>query len=78
MKDSWFKGWDDANDGKVQFLSYYEGGNGVDGRAQRMLEEITLEKSRLTSIAIVSIAIFSAMFLFSLDMVESRVGVSLW
>jgi hypothetical protein len=42
-----------------------------------MLEEITLDKSRLTSIAIVSIAIFSGMFLFSLDMVESRVGITL-
>jgi hypothetical protein len=29
------------------------------------------------SIAIVSIAIFSVMFLFSLDMVESRVGITL-
>jgi hypothetical protein len=77
MEDAWSKGWDDENDGEVQFFSFYEGGNGVDGTLERILDEATLDSSKLTAIAILSIVIFSAMFLFSLDMVESRVGITL-
>jgi hypothetical protein len=77
MEDTWSKGWDDEYDGEVQFVSWFEGGNGVDGTTERMLGEITLDNSKLTSIAIVLIAIFSAIFLFSLDMVESRVLITL-
>lgn len=42
-----------------------------------MLQEITLDNTALTVLSIALIAIFSVLFLFSLDWVESRVLITL-
>ena len=73
MEYNWNKGWDDENDGEVQFVSFFGGSRGAVGSTGRMLKEITLDNNKMLTIAIVVIAIFSALFLFSADPVESRV-----
>ena len=76
MENVWTKGWDDENDGEVQFVAFFDDSYVV-GTTGRMLREITLDNNTLTTIAIVFIALFSAVFLVSLDLVESRVFVTL-
>jgi hypothetical protein len=76
MEEAWSEGWDDDNAGEVQFIGLFDD-KSVSGGAGRMLEETTLDNTTLMSIAIVIIAIFSVMFLFSFDWVESRVGITL-
>ena len=77
MEDSWNKGWDDGNDGEVQFVSFFDDRGGAVGSTGRMLTEITLDNNTLMAISIVIIAIFSTMFLFSMDVIESRVLLTL-
>lgn len=50
---------------------------GVVGTTARMLQEITLDSTALTVLSIAVIAIFSVLFLFSTDLVESRVLITL-
>ena len=77
MEETWTRGWDDDSSGPVQFVSFYDDGGGVVGSTGRMLEEITLDNTTLTLISIFMIAFFSAIFLFSFDLVESRVLVTM-
>lgn len=76
MEDNWNRGWDDKNDGTVQFVSFFDDG-GVIGSTGRMLTEITLSNTSLTILSIAVITFFSAIFLFSFDLVESRVLITL-
>jgi hypothetical protein len=77
MEENWNKGWEDEDDGPVEFVSFFDDGGGAIGSTGRMLTEITLDNSTLTAISIVIISLFSAAFLFSTDLVESRVLVTL-
>ena len=76
MEDAWTQGWDDSDDGEVQCVAFSDD-TGVIGTTGRMLTEITLDNNTLTVIAIIFIALFSAIFLFSCDAVESRVLITL-
>lgn len=76
MENAWTKGWDNDAEGKVQFVAFFDDSDVV-GTGGRMLREVTLDNNKLTIIAIVCIALFSALFLFSFDSVESRVFVTL-
>ena len=78
MENSWTRGWDDKNDGPVQFVAFFDDGGSTIGSTGRMLTEITLDNTTLTTISIVIIAFFSALFLFSFDFVESRVLITLF
>lgn len=75
-ENAWNQGWDDPNDGEVQFVSFSDDA-GVIGSTGRMLREITLSNTTLTVISIVLIAVFSVLFMFNFDLVESRVFVTL-
>lgn len=77
MEESWVEGWDDSQAGEVQFVGFFDDGGGVVGSTGRMLEDISLDNTRLTLIAIVLVAVFSAFCLVSSDVVESRVLVTL-
>ena len=77
MEGTWTKGWDDESDGDVQFVAFFDDSGGVVGSTGRMLEEITLDNTVLTMASIVVITVFSALFLFSTDIVESRVLITL-
>jgi hypothetical protein len=76
MENAWSRGWDSDAEGEVQFVAFADDVYVV-GTGGRMLREVTLDNNRLTIIAIVCIALFSVLFLFSLDPVESRVFVTL-
>lgn len=76
MEANWNRGWDDDNDGPVQFVSFYDD-RGAIGSTGRMLTEMTLDNTALTITSIMVIAFFSGLFLFSFDLVESRVLVTL-
>jgi len=76
MENSWTKGWSDEDDGEVQFVAFFDDASIV-GTTGRMLKEITLDNNTLTALAILFIALFSALFLFSFDPVESRVLITL-
>lgn len=76
MENAWTDGWDDKDAGEVQFVAFFDD-SGAIGTTGRMLEAMTLDNNTLTAIAIIFIAIFSAMFLFSWDAVESRVFITL-
>ena len=73
MEKAWNQGWDDDSSGEVQFVSFFDDSGGVVGSTGRMLSEITLDNNTLMAISIVVIALFSALFLFSTDVIESRV-----
>lgn len=75
MENAWTQGWDD-DDQPVQFVGLFDDSGPV-GTTGRMLEEITLDNNTLTAISILLIAVFSALFLFSSNSVESRVLVTL-
>ena len=82
MEDAWTKGWNNDEDGDVQFVGFFDDGGGVPGTTGRMLTDITLDNGLLTAISIIIIIVFSALFMVSPDPVESRVllvliGVSL-
>lgn len=77
MEESWVEGWDDDQAGEVQFVGFFDDSGDVVGSTGRMLEDISLDNSRLTAIAIVLIAVFSAICLFSFDLVESRILITL-
>jgi hypothetical protein len=72
---AWTKGWDDDQDGQVQFVGFFDD-RGTVGTTGRLLRDITLSNGTLTAISILIILVFSAMFLFSCDLVESRVLVT--
>jgi hypothetical protein len=76
MEEAWSEGWDDDDAGEVQFV-FFADDSAVGGTTARMLEDITLSNNKLTIIAIIFIALFSAMFLFSFNVVESRVLITL-
>eukprot|EP00977_Amphora_coffeiformis_P025775 scaffold22137_cov164-Amphora_coffeaeformis.AAC.1 len=77
MENTWTQGWDDKNDGPVQFVAFFDDGGATVGSTGRMLTQITLDNTTLTMISIFIIAFFSAMFLFSFDFVESRVLITM-
>lgn len=76
MENAWSEGWDDENAGEVQFAAFFDD-SAVIGTTGRMLETITLSNNKLTAISIVAIAVFSGIFLFSTNLVESRVTLAL-
>jgi len=76
MENAWTEGWDDDDAGEVQFVAFFDD-SAVVGTTGRMLKEITLDNNTLTVVAIVFIALFSALFLFSFDAVASRVLITL-
>jgi len=76
MEKIWVKGWNDDNDGEVQFV-YFSDDAGSVGTTGRTLLDITLDNGKLMSISICLIAIFSIILLISPDWIESRVLVTL-
>lgn len=76
FENTWSEGWDNDDAGDVQFVGFYDD-VGVIGTTGRMLEEITLDGGTLMAISIIIIAIFSAIFLASCDLIESRVLVTI-
>jgi hypothetical protein len=76
MEDTWTNGWDDEDAGEVQFVAIFDD-VAVAGTSGRMLEEVTLDNSKLTAISIICIALFSAMFLCSTNAIDSRVLITL-
>jgi len=77
MEQVWARGWDDETAGEVQFVGFFDDAGGTLGSTGRMLQDITLNNSRLTMIAIFLIVIFSVLFLVSFDPVDSRILVTL-
>lgn len=71
---NWAKGWDDPDSGEVQFVGFFDDIDTI-GTTGRVLEELTLDNGRLTTISIIIIAVVSAVFLFSFDAISSQVGV---
>jgi len=78
FEENWVKGWDDPNDGQVQFVGFSDDQGGAVGTTGRLLEEITLDNGTLMAISIAIIVVFSVAFLFSFDPVESRVLLTLF
>lgn len=76
MEDTWSEDWDDKDAGDVQFVGFYDD-SGVIGTTGRLLKDITLDNNKLTAITIILIMFFSAVFLFSSDLVESKMLVTL-
>jgi len=76
FEESWTEGWDDPNDGDVQFVAFFDD-SGVIGTTGRLLRDITLDNNKLTAITIILIMVFSAAFLFSSDLIKSKVMVTL-
>lgn len=75
MELAWSEDWEDENI-EIQFVAFTDD-SGIIGSTGRMLREITLSNTVLTIISIVAIAAFSVFFMFSTDLVESRVVVTL-
>jgi hypothetical protein len=76
FEDSWSEGWNDNDDGEVQFVLFSDD-NGVIGTTGRMLRDITLDNGKLMAISIILIAFFSIMALVSPDWIKSRVLITL-
>mmetsp|Transcript_3113 Transcript_3113/g.3680 ORF Transcript_3113/g.3680 Transcript_3113/m.3680 type:complete len:1362 (+) Transcript_3113:138-4223(+) len=76
MVDAWTEGWDDDDDGKVQFVGFFDD-SGVGGTFSFVLRDITDDNGKLTAISIGLIAAVSVLFLASLDAVESRIMITL-
>ena len=76
MENAWTRGWDNDKEGEVQCVAFFDDVFVV-GTSGRTLREVTLDNNKLTVIAIACIALFSAVFLFSFDPVESRVFIAL-
>lgn len=76
FENAWTKGWDDDDDGELQFVGFFDD-SGVVGSTGRMLEEITLDNTLLTAVSILLIGVFSILFLCKANMVESRVLVTI-
>jgi hypothetical protein len=77
FEESWTEGWDDPTSGEVQFVGFFDDQGGTIGTTGRLLRDLTLANGKLTAISIVLIAVFSAIFLFSFDVIESKVLVTL-
>jgi len=77
MENAWTQGWGNETHGEVQFVGFFDDSVGIVGTTGRMLREITLDNNTLTAISIGLIALFSALFLFSTDWIESRVLITL-
>ena len=77
FEESWTEGWDDPTSGEVQFVGFFDDQGGTIGTTGRLLRDLTLANGKLTAISIVLIAVFSAIFLFSSDVIESKVLVTL-
>jgi hypothetical protein len=75
MEKSWVEGWDDSDNGEVQFVGFFDD-SGIIGTTGQLLIDITLSNGQLMAISIIIIAVFSAIFLFSCDVIESRVLVT--
>lgn len=73
----WTVGWDDPDAGEVQFVGFFDDQGGTIGTTGRILRDITLDNGTLTTISIAVIAVISAVFLFSFDVVQSKVLVTL-
>jgi hypothetical protein len=76
MEISWNRGWNNVNNGEVQFVSFFDDGGGAAGSTGRLLKGIKLENNSLTAVAMIGIALFSILFFYSMDAVESRVLIS--
>jgi len=72
MVEEWSKGWNDDNDGEVQFTAFFDG-RGVGGTFAFVLRDITDDNGKLTAIAIIIIVIVSTVFLASSDPIQSKV-----
>jgi len=76
--DVWSQDWDDDDsDSEVKFVGFFDS-VGASGTTEKLLEDITLSNGKLTTISIVVIAVVSALFLISFDVIESRVLITLW
>lgn len=76
FESAWSAGFDNDDEGEVQFVGYYDS-VGVSGTTDWLLDDITLANGKLMAISIIIIAVISAIFLFSTDVVESRVLLTL-
>lgn len=77
MTEAWSKGWNDDDDGTVQFTAFFDDGGDARGTFGNTLKEITLDNGRLTGISIALIAATSVIFLASCDLVNSMVLITL-
>lgn len=75
MELAWSEDWQDESS-EIEFVAFADDA-GIVGSTGRMLREITLSNTLLTVISIFAIALFSVFFMFSTDLVESRVVVTL-
>jgi predicted RND superfamily exporter protein len=76
MEATWSEGWDNDNEGEVQFVAVFDDLGGVSGTAGRLLEEITMDSTTLTVVAIFLIFFFSILFLAGPNWLESRVLIT--
>jgi hypothetical protein len=76
MEATWTEGWDDLDNGEVQFVALFDD-YGVTGTMGRALEDMTLDNSTLTAVAIFLIIFFSILFLAGPNWVESQVLITL-
>ena len=77
FEESWTEGWDDPDSGEVQFVGFFDDLGGTIGSTGRILRGLTLANGKLTTISIVLIAVSSVIFLFSFDVIESKVLVTM-
>ena len=76
MVDIWSEGWDNDEDGNVQFTAFFDS-VGTAGTFNFTLREISDDSSFLTFVSILIIAVISMTFLFNFNLVKSRMGVTL-
>mmetsp|Transcript_14304 Transcript_14304/g.19556 ORF Transcript_14304/g.19556 Transcript_14304/m.19556 type:complete len:1475 (-) Transcript_14304:304-4728(-) len=76
FEDTWSKDWDDETKGTVQFVGFVDD-TGSEGTTQRALNDVTLSGGTLMAVSFVIIALFSFIFLFSFDAIESKVLVTM-
>jgi Sterol-sensing domain of SREBP cleavage-activation len=75
MEETWSNGWDDATQ-NVSFV-FFSDDTAVGGTAARLLQVVTMDNTALMAVSTALIGIFSIIFLFSFDIVESRVLITL-
>uniref|UniRef100_A0A6V2M2U5 SSD domain-containing protein n=1 Tax=Ditylum brightwellii TaxID=49249 RepID=A0A6V2M2U5_9STRA len=76
FEDDWSRDWDDEDSGNVQFVAFADD-TGAEGTTQRVLNEVTLSSGQLMGISIFIIFFFSVVFLFSFDVIQSKVLVTI-
>jgi len=76
MADAWTEGWDDNDEGEVQFIGFFDD-SGVGGTFSFVLRDITNDNRKLTAVSIIIITAVSVIFLGRCDLIESRIMITL-